>query len=62
MFPTVTGEITLAIAVDVETANHATIGHRRFPDGSVDDGVAPGDIARQTNIDGDQTGHKIISL
>jgi hypothetical protein len=54
MFASVSGEIALSIAVDIETACHDPIGHRCLPYGGMDKLSLPFDVARKSHIHGDE--------
>ena len=49
--------ITLAVAIDVEPPHLARPLDRRLPDAGMDRPALPGDVARQADIDGQQTCH-----
>jgi hypothetical protein len=51
VFATVTGEITLRIAIDIEPPNQAPPLHWLLPHGRVDSLTAPRDLAGKTYVD-----------
>jgi hypothetical protein len=53
-------QIALAIPVDVEPQRHSAALDRRFPDSGMDDFALPRDIAREANIDREQTRHLFL--
>src|SRR5215470_11946674 len=53
-------QVPLPIAVDVEPPCHAPTLNWRLPDGGADSLAPPGDVARQTHIDGKQSCHHIL--
>jgi hypothetical protein len=50
------GEIALSVAHDIQPTNHPPALYRLLPDGGVDCFASPGDIARKTDVDGQQSG------
>src|SRR5262249_44705378 len=44
------GEVTLAVAIQVQPANLAAAGHRILPDSGVHDAALPFDVARKSDI------------
>src|SRR6476660_5339479 len=54
---TVAIQVTLAVTVQVETACHPRPFNRRFPNAGVHRFPLPNDVARQTNIDRNQSCH-----
>ena len=56
-FAAVTIQVTLAVTVQVETACHPRPFDRRFPNAGVHRFALPNDVARQTNIDRNQSSH-----
>src|SRR5262249_47349591 len=54
---TVAAEIALSVALDVEAPDAAAPLDRLLPDAGVDGPSAPLDVARQSDVDGDQSGH-----
>jgi hypothetical protein len=50
LLPTMTGEIRLPIAIDVELAHHLSSVDRKLPDRRSDSPSPPCDVARQTDI------------
>jgi len=57
LFTAVTGGIALAVAIDVEPPYPAQTFDRRLPDAGMNRPALPGDVARQADIDGQQTCH-----
>jgi hypothetical protein len=51
LLSTVTGQITLGVAIDVESPNQASSLHRLLPNGRVDSLTAPCDLAGMTYVD-----------
>ncbi|MGY4455169.1 hypothetical protein ACVWZR_009829 [Bradyrhizobium sp. i1.3.1] len=54
-----TGGIALSIAVDVEPAHPARTTDGRLPDAGINGLALPRDVARQADIEGEQTGHGV---
>jgi hypothetical protein len=50
LLPTVTSEIALRIANNVELAHHSSVIHGRFPDRGTDGLTVPCHVARKTDI------------
>jgi hypothetical protein len=50
LLPSVTGEISLHIAIDIELTHHSPSIHWRFPDGRSDDFAVPCHVARKADI------------
>src|SRR5262249_54019145 len=57
----VAAEVTLPVALDVESPDAATTRDRILPDAGVHGPPAPFDVARQTDVDGEQTSHRHAS-
>jgi hypothetical protein len=57
LLPTVTGEIGLCIAVDVQPAHHPSILNGKLPDRCSHSCAVPCDLARKTDIEREQSGH-----
>src|SRR4029453_12131136 len=57
-FAAVTIQVALAVTVQVEAACHPRPLDRRFPDAGVHRFALPNDVARQTNIDRNQSSHR----
>jgi hypothetical protein len=51
VFAAMARQVSLSVAVYVETAYHARAFNRRLPYAGMDRLVLPGDVARQPNID-----------
>ena len=50
LLPTMTGQIALPVAIDIELAHHSPSLNWRFPDGGADSLAVPGHVARKTDI------------
>jgi hypothetical protein len=59
MLAAMRGEIALCVAVDVQAAHPAPPGDRALPDGGADGPVAPSHVARQADIDREQSSQRI---
>src|SRR5271165_2644491 len=57
VFATVPTEVALAVAVDIEPADHPRARHRLLPHSGVDGATVPRDVLRQTDVDRYQGGH-----
>jgi hypothetical protein len=51
MLSTVSGEVSLAIAIYIQPADHTPALHGLLPNGSVNRLAPPGDIAWKTDVD-----------
>jgi hypothetical protein len=60
MLASVSGQISLPVAVNIQPPDHSTTLHRLLPNACVDRPSPPGDIARKAGVDGYQHGHKTI--
>jgi len=50
LLPTVAGEISLRVAINIELAHHPPFRYRKFPDGRSDSLAVPSDFAWNTDI------------
>jgi hypothetical protein len=50
LLPTMTREIALGVAIDIELARHLPSRDRRFPNRSSDSLAVPGHVPRKTDI------------
>src|SRR4051812_25452508 len=60
LLPTVTGEIALPVANDVELAHHSPAFHRRLPYPGTHSLPAPRNVARKTDIYREQSRHAYL--
>lgn len=62
LLASVTAQIALAVAVDVQPPHHPRPGHRPLVDAGVHGLAVPGDILRHPHAQGSQCGHPATSL
>ena len=60
MFSSVSGEIPLPVTIDIQASHHPPALQGFLPDGGMNGFAAPSNVARKTNVDGYQLGHKSI--
>ncbi len=59
LLATVSGEVALPVAVQIQPPRHHGRGDGLLPDTRVDDLAVPGDVLGQPDVHGDQGGHPV---